>query len=120
MNKTDFEKLREIWELPEKIITAEDLQDKSDRTLLYGYTCDRGTWHVYIQQNHIYAVIYLYSEEPEQMEITSNSDYVPNKRLYPECCDFEFCKLLKEVDVSLPFTTWTDRNEQRQYWGKTL
>lgn len=120
MNKEQYEKLDNVSEETIRIIVASDLRDMSDRTLLYGYTCDRDTWHVYIQKNHIYTVIYKHDDEPCEFSIGDNTHYVPNKRLYPETCDYEFCKLLKEKGVYLPFTTWQDRPEKKQYYGKTL
>jgi len=42
-----------------------------------------------------------------------NRVYVPSKRVYPESCDFEFCKLLQQHGVVIPFTTWSpERYEQ--------
>jgi hypothetical protein len=119
MNKEQFHDLTNMTEV-DRLITAYDLKDRTDRTLLYGYTCERDTWHVYIQRNHIFKVIYNYKDEPEQYYVTDNYQYVPDKRLYPECCDYEFCKLLKEREVNLPFTTWQDRTEKKDYWGETL
>ena len=53
MNKTAYLYLRSIEEIPKPVLSAEDLKDKSDRTLLYGYTCDRDTWHVYLEDGKI-------------------------------------------------------------------
>lgn len=92
------------------LITVDDLADKSDRTLLYGYTCMRDTWHVYIKFGRIFTVVYCFGEDPEEVSVQENSEFVPNKRLYPERCDFEFCELLKSKDIYLPFTIW-ERDE---------
>jgi hypothetical protein len=57
------------------------------------------------------------------VEIRENEDYIPSKRLYPERCDFEFCKLLKETDVNLPFTTFDAKNAEYKkgpYYGEIL
>jgi hypothetical protein len=118
MYKEEYEILTE--KVSERTIIISDLVNDLDRTLLYGYTCDRDTWHVYIKQNCIYTVIYEYEKEPVQVEVNKDEDYIPNKRLYPECCDYEFCKLLKEKGVYLPFTTWQDRDEKKIYYGKVL
>jgi hypothetical protein len=41
---------------------------------------------------------------------------IPNKRLYPEACDFVFCFELAKREIALPFTTYgtmrTDPNQQ--------
>lgn len=104
----------------EPIITIDDLKDKSERTLLYGYTTDRTTWHVYLLDGRITLAVYKYNEAPTCIDNDTwvPSTLVPNKRLYPECCDFEFCCLLKSRGVYLPFTTWQDR-EPKQFYGKT-
>jgi len=119
MNKEQFDKLKGIEKAKEQVITIDDLINKTNRTLLYGYTCERDTWHVYIKDNKIFAVIYKYGESPKEMNIFSNYCYIPDKRLYPETCDYEFCKLLKDKEIDLPFTTWQDRPE-KQYYGELL
>ena len=119
MNKEQYNKLNDISKI-KKLITAYDLKDTTDRTLLYGYTCERNTWHVYMQQNYIYTVIYGFKEYPELLDVSSNYEYVPDKRLYPERCDYEFSKLLKEQGIALPFTTWEDNIEKKVYYGETL
>ena len=101
MKKEEFEKL----ELT-KVITASDLINKKDRTLLYGYTCTRETFHVYLKNMKIHVVIYqnyyvceiVKLKNMREIIVKSNIDYIPDKRLYPEACDFEFCKLLEEKE----------------------
>lgn len=39
---------------------------------------------------------------------------------YPETCDYEFCKLLKERGISLPFTGFNEKRTLRDYYGFTL
>ena len=119
MNAEQYHDLKDVSEI-DRVIMAKDLIDKTNRTLLYGYTCERDTWHIYLKDCQIISVIYKYRKQPERMDINSNYHYVPDKRLYPECCDYEFCKLLKEKGISLPFTTWTDRSEKLIYYGEVL
>jgi len=119
MNAEQYHDLKDVSEI-RKIITANDLNDTSDRTLLYGYDCDRITWHTYLKDNQIFSVFYRYKEEPQTAYIFSNNGFVPDKRLYPECCDYEFCKLLKEKGIDLPFTVWQDREEKEIYYGEIL
>lgn len=121
MNSEEYNLLKEIEKLPEKLVDVEMLAPfLSDRTLLYGYTCDRDTWHVYIKDKKIHKVIYKYKEKPVEYPIESNYDYIPNKRLYPETCDFLFCKLLIKLGYDLPFTTWNNEREEKRYYGKIL
>ena len=56
-----------------------------------------------------------------QILVSSNYDFVPDKRLYPERCDYNFCRLLKEKGIHLPFTTWDDTFAiSDTYYGFTL
>ena len=130
MTKNDYEMLRNFDKIKEKVICGDDLFPHfKNRTLLYGYTCDRETFHVYLKDKIIHTVIYItrYSDdgkttpiEMKEIIINSNRDYVPDKRLYPERCDYRFCRLLKGYDVDLPFTVWTDDIEVKDFYGFTL
>lgn len=121
MNKDQLLMLNDVEQIQEYLLTSFDLSNQNDRTLLYGYDVDRNTWHIYLYRSQIYAVMYyLQDGEVSEMKVAVNDDYVPNKRLYPERCDFEFCKLLKRYKVSLPFTNWSDGVEAKVYYGKLL
>jgi hypothetical protein len=123
MNKKEFESLKETWQT-KPILGIDDLEDQSERTLLWGYTCERDSWHVYLKDGEIHAVMYDYPDILKYHDFRCASDnpkdWIPNKRLYPEACDYEFCKLLKEYGCYLPFTTWNDDREPKQYHGKIL
>lgn len=142
MKKDLFNKLSEIDKAAEAIIGIQELKPFIDnRTLLYGYTCKRETFHVYLKDQKIYTVIYEtdysinYEKELEsfmrgdprpknmrQIEVKSNRDFVPDKRLYPERCDYHFCRLLKERGIELHFTHWSEEvlPNERGYYGFTL
>ena len=115
MYKIEYEMLND-----HSLVTINKLKDKSDRTLLYGYTCERDTWHVYIKDGIIHTAIYKCKESLIERRVNDNFDYVPDKRLYPECCDYEFCTLLNEKGVNLPFTTWQDRKEVNYHEPKGI
>jgi len=123
MNINELNELNEIKPI-EDYIRVEHLSDEDDRTLLYGYDCERNTWHTYLKDSIFYHVVYdskglILRRENYGFEIKFLNNIIPNKRLYPECCDFEFCKLLKEKGVHLPFTTWSNK-EYNVYYGKTI
>ena len=131
MNKEMFDKLSTMGKEQQSIITADDLliYGCNNRTLLYGYTCERETFHVYIKDKVIHVVVYNneYSRGeaiPKNMrEITvrSNWNYVPDKRLYPERCDYIFCWMLKRKGIDPPFTTFNEGfNWDGPYCGFTL
>lgn len=120
MNVREFEKLNKIQKEKEQVLTIDDLTNKEDRTLLYGYTCKGEAQHVYVKDNAIYTVVYPYGSNVDYVEVESNQEYVPDKRLYPERCDFEFCSLLKRKGIYLTFTTWQDDIKEETYYGKVI
>jgi len=113
-----------IQKREDSLITAFNLNNLQDRTLLYGYDCARITHHVYLKNRKIYAVVYDYNKELVINNIHKNEDYVPNKRLYPARCDFEFCCILKDKGIYLPFTTFTTSEMGAKpdgvYYGRIL
>ncbi len=132
MKKEWFEKLSEIDKANEVIIGIPELRPYLyNRTLLYGYTCERETFHVYLRNQQIYVVVYERDfsaggrrpKNMRQIEVKSNRDYIPDKRIYPEMSDFHFCTLLKERGIELPFTSWVGgdyETDDRGYYGFTL
>ncbi len=91
--------------------------DFSDRTLLYGYDCDRVTWHLYVEDGDVKLTTVDGAEgirEPLRQNLSREpvtrshlqSAIIPNKRLYPERCDYDFCVWAKEEGLHLSFTTF--------------
>jgi len=119
MNFNEFSKFRDS-EIKSPLITIKDLENKSDRTLIYGYTCDRDTFHVYIKYEHIFVIIYNYELVENKEYIIDNSDYTPNKRLYPSACDYEFCDKLYNASEYMSFTNFDHDREHKIYHGKLL
>ena len=93
-----------------------------DRTLLVGYNADRRSMHVYQKDGLIHVLVYSDIEILKDNPLNQNGRgsvidsylskseietalLIPNKRLYPDFCDFAFCKRLKDLGVNLPFTT---------------
>ena len=132
MDKELFDELVLTEEVRELVIQAENIRgSKVNRTLLYGYTCERRTFHVYLKDLKIYVVVYdkdftANKQTPKnmrQINVTSNRDFVPDKRVYPERSDFFFCKLLRERGIEIPFTTWVGGEyelTEKGYYGFTL
>lgn len=91
-------------------VHIDEISDQNDRTLLYGYTVDRDTFHVYIQDGEIHRLIYAYGGEPishiSGSELAA-TDLQPNKRAYPEWTDFEFALLLKTRGVDPNLTNYS-------------
>lgn len=97
------------------------------KTLLYGYTSDRNTHHVYQDGGQIHLVVYNFHNEVIN-QLSDNSlplaIIMPDKRLYGEACDFAFCKELQDAGVRLPFTNYNfssyRKHEGKVFIGKTL
>jgi|ERR1035437_8890995 hypothetical protein len=121
MNRETFEEFQKLVEQPEQSINiTQFLFDKNDRTLLYGYTTDRYSFHVYIEDGeivkHIYNTIQTLFVCRRAAHILST--LVPNKRVYPETCDADFCYLLRSHGIRIPFTTFNDDREPQKYYGE--
>lgn len=119
MRKSEYEKLEGLHD----VFTVDDLVNKDDRTLLFGYTLERDTWHVYLEKGEIITIKYngcMALSVPERIDIRDNQRFIPSKRLYPECCDYEFCKLLKLEGYYLPFTFYDEERGQATYYGRRL
>lgn len=128
MTKEQLELLQNIEKIKEKVICAEDLRPfLEDRTLLYGYTCERETFHVYLKDMQIHVVVYgtkfvedeIRPTDMREIQVTSNYGYIPDKRLYPETCDYKFCRLLQNCNIDLPFAAFQDR-PTCDFYGFTL
>ena len=121
MNQHEYASLQKT---ENTLISVDQLHNKSARTLLYGYTLERDTWHVYLDEDSkIKTVIYgVVKDAPiKQINVTFNDEYIPSKRLYAEKCDFEFCSLLKQHNIVLNFTTANfEKQFHDQYHGRIL
>lgn len=126
MTLEQFNNLKAIVVDPEVVIKGSDLENQMDRTLLWGYLCDRRNFHVYLYDGVIYIATYNEGDQDPDVDdvvytpethIASNTWYIPDKRLYPEACDYEFCKLLHEKGMNLPFTTFNEKREYRNFYG---
>lgn len=124
MNKTQYEVLTTIVSPEASMAQAKALYDQSPRTLVYGYTTDKNTFHVYLADGKIHKVVYGYPDKLLEHKTQDANllfeECAPNKRMYPEACDFEFCSLLRRHGVHLPFTTWNDKRERAAFYGKQL
>jgi hypothetical protein len=97
-----------------------------DRTLLYGYTCDRETWHVYLENDTINWVKY-WDRGEKGGELTDAgsadewvaSELVPDKRVYPEFTDYAFACDLRDAGVDVPYTSFSEERYQLS-WGRAF
>lgn len=105
-------------------MSAKLLENKTPRTLAYGFTTERKTFHAYLAEDgNVVRVIYdndgLLIDLKTEADGLLMTECVPNKRLYPERCDFEFCQLLMTRQVYLPFTVY-EMLAQTPWYGKKL
>lgn len=123
MKKFEFEQLEKLVISP-RTVSGAMLVNKTPGTLMYGYTCNRDTFHLYLDDAEvIQCVTYsgdglLLSHAFGELEARK---CVPDKRLCPERCDYEFCALLLSLQVSLPFTIYDDKvKSSSTYDGRLL
>jgi hypothetical protein len=124
VNKEEFESLKDAMSFA-LMVHVTDFTGP-DRTLLYGYTCDRDTFHIYLKDGYIHRLVYTYDGEvkdygwhkawhPERM--------VPDKRVYPESTDIQMAYRLQATQVSVPYLPFTEATYSevcdRQFHGKT-
>lgn len=103
------EQVFELFQIDVSKDEAVGVMAGADRTLLYGYDCDRRTWHVWQTGDHLFHAVYISSHEFEFQRSAIKLDaasLVPNKRLYPEACDFDFCLALRKLGMGIPFLPW--------------
>lgn len=113
MEREQYERLSKVT--PEEVsVSISELNDHDDRVLLYGYERTEGgsntlvlllkdrsfTFLRYGARDHVIDEVWLGDTiyDPER--------YVPSKRSYPESCDYEFCRLLKQKGVYVSFTSF--------------
>lgn len=122
MTEVEYKDIIKYVHPTEQAITVENLgEHQENRTLLYGYTCDNKSFHVYLKDGEIHTVVYDLEDFPEEnickpkdmreIAVNVDNDYIPDKRLYPEACDYLFCTLLLERGICLPLTSFDKDND---------
>lgn len=107
-------------------ISLDKMKDLKNRTLIYGYDCDRNSFHLYLKDKMFcllrYSSTNIISYQKGYFLLPNNC--IPNKRVYPESCDFEFCELLNDYGISIPFTIFNTQRaknlKRRKYHGLTV
>jgi len=119
-------------------LKVSDLQDVTDRTLLYGSHADiciggcTFIYHLYIQGEMFHFTQYQYKTKMGHKkgdiksfkfreEITPNmflhTNLVTTQKFDSECCDYEFCNYLKSKGIVLNFTSFDDERPNKVYYG---
>lgn len=138
MNRSQYDSVLAAFPVGPSL-SLQELSNQSDRTLLWGYNIDRESHHVFLKGGLFHVFVYsgvgrvtnarkLQWEDVRQtidvkrLTVKNVLDLerdgvVPNKRLYPEACDYEMCLLLRLKGVNLPFTTFNDKREPETFYG---
>ena len=97
-------------------IRAVELENKEPRVLIYGYQLNRETFSLELIEKD--GVPFFRRRTYRRYPDVTISDVVlsqihpdhciPNKRAYPERCDYDFCMLLIRQGTEIPFTTFTE------------
>lgn len=123
MTRQEYENLQ-LPDHASPLIDVAEIKNKEPRTLLYGYTVARDTFHVFLRGGLIHRAVYRYNGEAsgdfEAKALWDAQALIPDKRLYPEACDAEFCALLlTKKGIFLPFTTFNTERTPKQFHGWT-
>lgn len=121
MKKQQYEELCKNSQAYIGTISIEDIEGAHDGTLLWGYTCDRNSFHVYLKSGQIHRVIYTFEGDVldyicgEELEAKLLS---PSKRIYPEATSFDFVIALRKADCDTPLTNFNEDREEAIWYGK--
>lgn len=106
-----------------KAISVSELNNPDqDRTLLWGYTCERDSLHVYLKDGLLHRVLYKF---PDKLIIATSGESLPcsamapDKRAYPAACDEQFAQLMVEKNQYVSYTTFDERPDI-PFHGKLL
>lgn len=104
MNQNEFFEISNTAP-PEYVAMASDFSG-SDKTLLYGYTCEKKSWHIYKKDGLLHKLVYGYPAffiSYDARESFILSDLIPDKRVFPECTDFHLAKMFLAASIDVPY-----------------
>ncbi|KQO98292.1 hypothetical protein [Leifsonia sp. Leaf264] len=122
MNTDQLAQLGLLANEPDRL-SVTDLHDQSERTLVYGYTPERDSFHMYLLGGQIHLHIYSHAKVSLFHEAAPkwNPEFLrPNKRAYPQFTDFEFAVLMKRLDWALEFANFEEPNRPGPFYGLVL
>ena len=114
MNREEFDSLKNA-EGPDERVWAKDFPDG---TLLYGYTCERETFHVYKMAGQIHRLIYRGWNPPSDIVDHVHGEHLPadmlhpDKRVYPGRTRLDFVLELTKKGQYVCFTSFSDDEPQ--------
>jgi hypothetical protein len=114
MNRIEFESLKDAEGLDTRIWA----KDFPEGTLLYGYTRERETFHIYKMGSQIHRLVCHKGEPPGCIIDHQHGEHLPadilspDKRVYPGRTRLDFVLALKKKDVPVIFTNFNDDEPQ--------
>ncbi|MFE9424366.1 hypothetical protein ACFYNO_15510 [Kitasatospora sp. NPDC006697] len=115
MNLGELTELLSLQNQP-RILSTADIAGP-DRTLAYGYTTQRVSWHCYLHSGNIHVLSY---SGPTGAVVSHHArpswdvaELTPGKRVYPESVDAGFARLLLERGQELPFARFDEKRHAR-------
>lgn len=119
MNREDFEDLSsplKATQIHSRSFLSEG--EAPMRTLLYGYTCGRDTFHVYLKDGLIHRLVYstagneITIVEYDYFRAWDAHRLVPDKRVYPDSTDLLMARLLKDAGIDVPYLPFDDKRHE--------
>lgn len=128
MDAEQLEKIRTIQKRDHRPkVMAAQFAAGGDRTLVYGYTVERDTFHLYVKDGRLHRFIYreglagLTVTSYEQAASMHARDMVPSKAIYWRRSDYEACWFLAVLDTYMHFhesgQAVIDRTEVPEFEG---
>lgn len=115
MQLDEYEQLLSIRNKPRTLSVHE--VPGPERTLAYGFTSDKDTWHCYLHGANIHVLVYGRSANSAVSHRASPmwnvAELAPDKRVYPESVDAGFARLLLERGQDLPYTRFDEKRYAR-------
>lgn len=124
MTKNEFRDLTAIKSPDVTVIRVDSLSNTNDRTLIYGYTFDGYFFHLYIQSQTFYKLVY--QKDGQLVDYSSSTamaidEVISIKTGLPEKCDYEFCMRIRECGKTMRFNHYDDSyNSKEKFHGKLL
>lgn len=125
MNQKEYEQLQDIENAP-AVISVDMLsagREGKEGTLLWGYTCERESFHVYLKDGKLHRIIYRTSERKilsyESGTVLEASMLHPSKRIYPEATSFDFARALIEAGEQPSMTRFDEDRPPADWYGMT-
>ncbi|MFF2378381.1 hypothetical protein ACFVUW_28730 [Streptomyces xiamenensis] len=115
MQLDEFNQLLSIRNEP-RTLSVDEIS-RPERTLAFGFTSDKDTWHCYLHGANIHVLVYRRSTNSAVNHLArptwNVAGLAPDKRVYPESVDAGFARLLLKRGQDLPYTRFDEKRYAR-------